>query len=152
MIHETPLDPITILLIEDSPGDIELIREGLKQGRVANQLFVAEDGEQAVSFLKQQGAYARDPRPDLVLLDINLPKKNGHEVLRFIREDDQLSSLPVIMLTTSDSDIDIIKGYNQHVNAYITKPVRANDFLAAVRAIEGFWLALVKLPPKAQAA
>ena len=145
-MNNVPLKPISILLIEDSPGDVELIREGLELGKVSVTLNVAADGEEGLAYLRQTGAHSDKLRPDLVLLDINLPKKNGHEVLQAIRADAKLTALPVIMLTTSDNDKDIFKSYNHHVNAYITKPVNATDFLAAVRDIEEFWLTLVKFP------
>lgn len=142
------MNPISILLIEDSPGDVELVREGLRLGKVANTLHVAKDGEEGINFLRQQGQFASQERPDLVLLDLNLPKKSGHEILHFVRNDKKLETLPIIILTTSENERDIVKGYQLHVNAYVTKPLRADDFLAAVKDIEEFWLALVTLPPK----
>lgn len=144
--NSSAMRPIVILLIEDNPGDVELIQEGLKQGKVTNSLYVAHDGDDGLAFLRQEGVHADKPRPDIVVLDINLPKRNGHEVLSAIRSDPGLSAMPVIMLTTSNSDRDILRGYQNHVNAYITKPINAGDFLSAMRVIEDFWITLVKLP------
>ena len=138
-----------ILLVEDNPGDIELIREALRSGKILNDLHVVEDGFDALAFLRQQGRFVGMPMPDLVLLDINLPRKSGHEVLAEIRADPEFKTMPVIILTTSDLDKDILQGYQHHVNAYVTKPALVADFFEAVKTIEQFWLTLVKLPSDA---
>lgn len=138
--------PVEILLVEDNPGDIRLIVEVLKEGKVRNSLHVVEDGEQALAYLRRQGAYEQSVRPDVILLDLNLPKIDGHGVLEVIKEDDSLKHIPVIVLTTSEADQDILKAYNLHANCYIRKPVNLDDFLTVVRSIENFWLSIVKLP------
>lgn len=137
---------IEILLVEDNPGDIRLIVEVLKDGKLHNNLSVVEDGEQALSYLKRGGSYPNAIVPDLILLDLNLPKINGTEVLAEIRKDPQLKHIPVIILTTSEAEQDILKAYDLHANCYITKPVNLDDFLTVVRSIEDFWLTIVKLP------
>lgn len=139
--------PIDILLVEDSPGDVRLTREALKEGKILNNLHVAKDGVEAIEFLRRRGQFTGAVRPDLILLDLNLPRKNGTEVLAEIKEDDDLKSIPVVILTVSQADEDIIKSYNLHANCYIKKPVELNQFLEVVKAIEDFWLAIVKLPP-----
>jgi CheY-like chemotaxis protein len=139
--------PIEILLVEDSPGDVRLTREALKEGKILNNLHVAKDGVEAIEFLRRRGQFTGAVRPDLILLDLNLPRKNGTEVLAEIKEDDDLKSIPVVILTVSQADEDIIKSYNLHANCYIKKPVELNQFLEVVKAIEDFWLAIVKLPP-----
>lgn len=141
-------EPLFILLVEDSPGDVELIREGLRKGKVANAIKVVEDGEEAMAYLLREGKYKDQPRPHLVLLDVNIPKKNGHEVLKAIRSNPDIATIPVVMLTTSDLDKDIISSYECHVNAYITKPMDPTEFINVVTTIEHFWLALVTLPPR----
>jgi CheY-like chemotaxis protein len=141
------MESIHILLVEDNEGDVLLIREALEDGRVVNEMSVARDGEKAIRFLSQEGQYKDEKRPDLVILDINLPRKNGHEVLEFIKESDELKHIPVIMLTTSSSERDIVQSYKRHANCYITKPVEVDDFLKAVTSIENFWINLVQLPP-----
>jgi CheY-like chemotaxis protein len=138
--------PIEILLVEDNPGDVRLIREALKEGKVRNILHVVCDGVEAIAFLRQQGEYSGFPRPDLILLDLNLPKKDGREVLAEIKADEDLKRIPVVVLTTSQSEIDILKSYNLHANCYITKPVDLEQFLGVVKSIEDFWLTVVKLP------
>ncbi len=135
---------MNILLVEDNPGDVELFREALSHRELL--IHVVEDGVDAISFLSQKGAYANMPPPALVVLDINLPRKNGHEVLAEIRADPRLTALPVVMFTTSDYRKDIIKGYQAHVSAYVTKPGSASQYRAAVKEIESFWLSLAKLP------
>ena len=141
------MKPITILLVEDNPGDVDLAREALETGKVHNSLHVVSDGEAAMAFLRQQGIYSNAPRPDLVLLDLNLPKKDGREVLLEIKSDDTLKRLPVVILTTSKAEEDILKTYNLHANCYITKPIDLNQFIKVVHAIEEFWFTIVKLPP-----
>jgi len=139
--------PIEILLIEDSPGDVCLTREALKEGKVLNNLNVVKDGVEAIAFLRREGQYAHAVRPNLILLDLNLPRKNGTEVLAEIKEDPELKRIPVVILTVSQAEEDIIKTYNLHANCYIKKPVELNQFLEVVKAIEDFWLVIVKLPP-----
>jgi chemotaxis family two-component system response regulator Rcp1 len=138
--------PIEILLVEDNPGDVRLIKEALKEGKVRNTLHVASDGVEAITFLRKQGEYSGIPRPDLILLDLNLPKKDGREVLAEIKADEDLKRIPVVVLTTSQSEIDILKSYNLHANCYITKPVDLGQFLEVVKSIEDFWLTVVRLP------
>jgi CheY-like chemotaxis protein len=137
---------IEILLVEDSAGDIRLTREALRDAKVQNKLHVVSDGMQATYFLRQQGMYANAPRPDLILLDLNLPKKSGREVLEEIKLDPSLKSIPVVVLTTSAAEEDILRSYQLHANCYITKPVDLDQFLKVVRDIDSFWLAIVRLP------
>ena len=137
--------PIEVLLVEDNPGDVRLTREALKDAKVRNTLHVAMDGVEALAFLRRQGKYATVPRPDLILLDLNLPKKNGREVLEEIKQDDALSHIPVVILTTSQAELDIVESYRLHANAYVTKPVDLEQFLKVVGSIEEFWLEIVKL-------
>ena len=138
--------PIEILLVEDNPGDIRLTQEGLKEGKIFNNLSVVEDGIEALAFLRHEGKYADAPRPDLILLDLNLPRKDGREVLQEIKSDPSLRRIPVVILTTSHAEVDIIGTYNQHANCYITKPVDFEQFVNVVKSIENFWLTIVKLP------
>ena len=140
--------PIEILMVEDNPGDVRLTVEALKEGKVRNNLRTVEDGVEAMAFLRRQGKYAEAPRPDLVLLDLNLPKMNGREVLAEIKDDDDLRRIPVVILTVSKAEQDIIKSYNLHANCYITKPVDLDQFLEVVKSIENFWLTVVMLPPR----
>lgn len=138
--------PIEILLVEDSPGDVRLTREALRDAKVRNVLHVVADGLEATAFLLRQGKYASAPRPDLILLDLNLPKKSGREVLEEIKMDSSLSTIPVVILTTSAAEEDILRSYQLHANCYITKPVDLDQFLRVVKTIDSFWLAIVKLP------
>jgi CheY-like chemotaxis protein len=138
--------PIEILLVEDSPGDVRLTQEVLKEAKVRNQLHVVGDGAEAMTFLKKEGKYADAPRPDLILLDLNLPKKDGREVLDEIKSDENLRRIPVVVLTISKSEEDVFKSYDLHANCYITKPVDLDQFLKVVKSIEDFWLTIVKLP------
>ncbi len=138
--------PIDILLVEDNPGDVRLTQEALKEAKVRNDLHVVSDGVEAIAFLRKEGVYKDVPRPDMILLDLNMPKKNGHEVLTEIKADDNLKRIPVVMLTVSKADEDIIKSYNLHANCFITKPVDLDQFLKVVKSIEDFWLTIVKLP------
>jgi CheY-like chemotaxis protein len=138
--------PVEILLVEDNPGDVRLTKEALKEGKVANNLHVAMDGMEALAFLRKEGEYKDKPRPDLILLDLNLPKKDGREVLEEIKQDASLKKIPVVILTTSQDEADILKTYKLHANCYITKPVDLNQFIKVVHSIEDFWLTLVKLP------
>ena len=140
--------PIEILLVEDNPGDVRLTVEALKEGKVRNILHTVEDGEEAMKFLRRQEPYAKAPRPDLVLLDLNLPKMNGREVLAEIKEDPNLRRIPVVILTVSKAEQDIVKTYDLHANCYINKPVDLEQFLTVVQSIENFWLTVVKLPPR----
>lgn len=141
--------PIEILLVEDNPGDVRLTKESFKEAKVRNKLHVVEDGVEAMAFLRQEGKYADAPRPDLILLDLNLPKKDGREVLGEIKTDEDLRRIPVVVLTVSKADEDILKAYNLNANCYITKPIGLNQFIKVVKTIEEFWLTIVKLPPKA---
>jgi len=137
--------PIEILLVEDNPGDARLTREALRDARVRNNLHVAADGVEALAFLRRQGKHAAVAKPDLILLDLNLPKKDGREVLEEIKGDDQLRHIPVVILTTSQAERDIIESYRLRANAYVTKPVDLEQFLKVVQSIEHFWLEIVKL-------
>ncbi len=138
--------PIEILLVEDNPGDVRLTLEALKEGKVSNHLSVVSDGVEALAFLRRQGTYTEAPRPDLVLLDLNLPKKDGREVLGEIKLDEALKRIPVVVLTTSRAEEDILKSYDLYANCYITKPVDLERFFTVVKSIEDFWLTVVKLP------
>ena len=138
--------PIWILLVEDDPGDVMLVQEGLKDAKVLNELSVVEDGVKAMAFLRLEGEYAGAARPDLVLLDLNLPKKDGREVLAEIKADEQLRRIPVVVMTSSSAEQDILKTYDLQANCYVTKPVDLERFIEMVKAIEDFWLTLVKLP------
>jgi len=141
--------PIEILLVEDSPSDTELTQEALREAKVRNHLSTVEDGVLAMDFLRRRGVFAGAPRPDLIMLDLNLPRKDGREVLAEIKEDPELKTIPVVVLTTSQADQDILRAYHLHANCYITKPVDFEQFLQAIRSIESFWLLVVTLPPKA---
>ncbi|MFT5131010.1 MAG: chemotaxis family two-component system response regulator Rcp1 [Rhodothermales bacterium] len=138
--------PIEILQVEDNPGDVELTREALDDAGLAYRLHVATDGQQALSFLRREGICASAPRPDIILLDLNLPRMDGRETLAAIKQDDNFRRIPVIVLTTSDAESDIRASYNLHANCFITKPVDLDDFLEVVRAIQSFWLGVAKIP------
>ncbi|AKJ00125.1 response regulator receiver domain-containing protein [Archangium gephyra] len=138
--------PIEILLVEDNPGDVRLTIEALKEGKVRNRLSVARDGVEALAFLRREGSHASASRPDLILLDLNLPKKDGREVLAEIKEDSRLRRIPVVVLTTSKAEEDILRTYDLHANCYITKPVDLEQFISVVRSIDDFWLSVVRLP------
>jgi CheY-like chemotaxis protein len=138
--------PVEILLVEDSPGDVRLTTEALKEAKVLNNLNVAQDGIAAMAFLRREGAHAKAPRPDVILLDLNLPKKDGREVLAEIKADPNFRRIPVVVLTTSRAEEDVVRAYDLHANCYITKPVDFKQFLEVVRSIEDFWLTVVKLP------
>ncbi len=146
--HRPEFRPIEILMVEDNPGDVRLTMEALEEGKVRNNLYTVVDGEEALAFLRRQGRYADMPRPDLILLDLNLPKKTGQEVLAEIKADPELKRIPVVILTVSEAEADIIKTYNLHANCYITKPVDLERFIEVVKSIEDFWLTVVMLPPK----
>jgi two-component system response regulator len=139
---------IEILLVEDNPADIRLAQEAFKDAKVHNILYTVGDGVEAMAFLRRQGKYADAPRPDLILLDLNLPKKDGREVLAEIKTDERLKLIPVVILTVSKDEEDILKTYNLHANCYITKPIDFEQFMKVVKGIEEFWLTIVKLPPK----
>ena len=144
----TPLvRPIEILLVEDSPSDTELTVEALQEGKIYNHLSVVEDGVQALDFLKRRASYAEAPRPDLILLDLNLPRKDGRQVLAELEADPDLKMIPVVVLTTSRADEDVLRAYSLHANCYILKPVDFKQFVEVVKYIEHFWLSVVKLPP-----
>ena len=140
------MKPIDILLVEDNPGDVRLTREALRDGKVKNNLHVAVDGVEAMAFLRREGPFATAPRPDIILLDLNLPRKNGREVLAEVKADPALMRIPVVVLTTSKDEHDVLTSYEYHANCYITKPVDLEQFLTVVRSIEEFWFTIVRLP------
>lgn len=146
MVESEMGSPVNILLVEDNPGDARLATEALRESKVSNTLYWAKDGEEAMAFLRQEGEHAGKPRPDIVLLDLNLPKKDGREVLADIKSDDRLKTIPVVILTTSENEEDVMRTYALHCNCYITKPIDLKQFLKVVRSIEDFWLTIVKLP------
>jgi chemotaxis family two-component system response regulator Rcp1 len=141
--------PIEILLVEDNPADARLTREAFKDGKVFHNLNVVTDGIEALAYLRKEGKYADAPRPDIILLDLNLPRKDGREVLSEIKSDDSLRRIPVVILTTSAAEQDVLSSYNLHANCYITKPVDLDQFLKVVHWVEDFWLTIVKLPREA---
>jgi chemotaxis family two-component system response regulator Rcp1 len=138
--------PAQILLVEDSPSDVRLTQEVLSEAKIANDLHVVGDGVEAMQFLRGEGAFAASPRPDLILLDLNLPRKGGREVLAEIKQDSELASIPVIVLTTSREEEDVLRSYELHANSYISKPIDLQDFIDVVRSIEDYWLSIVRLP------
>ena len=138
--------PVEILLVEDSPGDVRLTREALRDGKVRNNLSVVTDGVEALAFLRREGRYADAPRPDVILLDLNLPKKDGREVLAEVKADERLRRIPVVVLTTSADERDVLRSYELQAACYITKPVDLDQFIAVVQSIEDFWLTIVTLP------
>ncbi|MCF6154585.1 MAG: response regulator [Candidatus Brocadia sp.] len=146
MNNEEMAKPIEILLVEDSPGDVRLTQEALKEAKMRNNLHIVGDGVEAMSFLRKKDKYANAPRPDLILLDLNLPKKDGREVLAEIKSEEDLKSIPVVVLTISKSEEDILRSYNLHANCYVTKPIDFDQFTTVVKAIENFWFTIVKLP------
>lgn len=148
MSSQTVSRPIEVLLVEDNPGDVRLTREALREGKVRNNLHTVPDGVEALAFLRREGKYAAVPRPDLILLDLNLPKKDGREVLGAVKADASLRTIPVVVLTSSQAEQDIARAYDLHANCYITKPVDLDQFIAVVRSIEDFWFTIVKLPPE----
>ena len=139
--------PIEILLVEDNPGDVRLTKEALKEGKVYSNLHTVKDGVEAMEFLRKQGKYKDVPRPDIILLDLNLPRKDGREVLEEIKSDDVLKRIPVVVLTTSKAEEDVLRTYNLHANCYVTKPVDLEKFIVVVKSIDIFWLTVVTLPP-----
>jgi CheY-like chemotaxis protein len=148
MSNEIQGRPVEILLVEDSPADVRLTEENFKESKIFNNLHVVSDGVEAIAFLRREGNYVKAVRPDLILLDLNLPKKNGHEVLAEIKAENELKSIPVVMLTDSKADEDILKAYNLHANCYITKPIDLEQFTKVVKSIEEFWFSIVKLPAR----
>jgi chemotaxis family two-component system response regulator Rcp1 len=144
--NKTSIQPIEILLVEDNPGDSRLAKEALKDSKLMNALYIVEDGVEAMNFLYMKGKYSKMPRPDLIILDLNLPKKDGREVLAEIKTDDNLKRIPVVILTISKAEEDILKTYNLHANCFITKPIDLDQFMKVVKSIEDFWLTIVKLP------
>ncbi|WP_135363158.1 response regulator [Halosimplex halophilum] len=141
-------EPVEILLAEDNPGDVTLTRKALERGSISNNLHVVGDGVEALSFLRQEGEYADEPRPDLVLLDLNMPRKDGRDVLEEIKTDDDLRRIPVVVMTSSEAEEDIVQSYDLHANAYLTKPIDFDGFLDIVKRIEDFWLTVVRMPPE----
>jgi len=144
-----PPVPIEVLLVEDDPGDVLMTQEAFEEHKVRNKLSVVSDGEEALAYLRREGPYAEAPRPDLILLDLNLPRVDGREVLAVIKDDDDLRRIPVVVLTTSQADEDILRSYSLHANAYVTKPVDFERFITVVRQIDNFFVSVVKLPPRA---
>ncbi len=138
--------PVEVLLVEDNPGDVRLTLEAFKENKLYSNMYVVGDGIEALAFLRQEGKYANAPRPGLILLDLNLPKKDGREVLAEIKGDPDLKRIPVVILTTSAAEEDILRTYNLHANCYVTKPVDLDQFIKIVRSIEDFWLTIVNLP------
>lgn len=152
MVETLPSRPIEILLVEDNPGDARLTQEALHEGKIRNNLHHARDGVEALAFLRREGEFAKAPKPDLVLLDLNLPRKDGREVLAEMKQDSRLRTIPVVVLTTSEAENDIVRSYELHANCYITKPVGLEQFISIVREIESFWLAVVTLPTRNETA
>ena len=148
MMGTTANAPIDILLVEDNPGDVRLTKEALHDAKVLNNLTVAVDGVEALAALRREGRFADAPRPDIILLDLNLPRKDGREVLAEIKEDPGLRRIPVVVLTTSKAEEDVVRTYNLHANCYITKPVDLEQFMTVVKSIEDFWFTVVRLPPE----
>ncbi len=146
MSIQPPRHEIEILLVEDNPGDVRLTREALKDANMVNRLSVVKDGVEALAFLRNEGNYADAPRPDLMLLDLNLPRMDGREVLAELKNDPDLRRIPVVVLTTSEAEADVLKAYDLHANCYVTKPVDLDDFLSVARVIDNFWLTIVRLP------
>ena len=140
--------PVEILLVEDNPGDYRLTQEALREGKVYNNLYWAQDGVEALEFLRRRGRYSDVPRPDIVLLDLNLPKKDGREVLSEIKGDENLRSIPVVILTTSQAEEDVVRSYDLHANCYVTKPVDLEKFITVVQSIDRFWLTIATLPTR----
>lgn len=140
--------PIEVLLVEDDPGDVLMTQEAFADYKISNRLSVVNNGEDAIAYLRKQGSFADAPTPDLVLLDLNLPRRDGREVLRDIKGDDELRRIPIVVLTTSDAEEDVLASYLLHANAYVRKPVDFEQFVAAVRAIDDFFITVVRLPPR----
>ena len=149
-MHSQKRKLVEILLVEDNPGDVRLTQEALKETKVLNRLNVVKDGVEAINYLRHAKGYEEAVTPDLILLDLNLPRKDGREVLQDIKADPQLRHIPVVILTVSQAEQDIMKTYDLHANCYITKPINLDQFVEVVKAIEDFWLTIVKLPPRAE--
>jgi CheY-like chemotaxis protein len=151
MTSPTGIDgtPIEVLLVEDDPGDVLMTQEAFEEHKVRNRLAVVSDGSEALAYLRREGAFADAVRPDLILLDLNLPRRDGREVLAEIKKDEDLGKIPVVVLTTSSADEDILRSYQLHANAYVTKPVDFDRFISVVRQIDEFFVSVVKLPPRA---
>lgn len=147
MIDRKHGEPIIILLVEDNPADARLVKEAMKEVKINNTLYHVPDGVEAMAFLRSQGGYAKMPRPDLILLDLNMPRKDGRQTLKEIKDDPELKRIPVVVLTVSDAEEDIIKSYDLHANCYVTKPLNLEEFSKVVAGIENFWFEIVKLPP-----
>ena len=147
---ESNLKPVEVLLVEDNTGDVRLTLEAMKEGKVINNLSIASDGVEAMAFLRKEGRYKDAARPDIILLDLNLPKKDGREVLAEIKADPSLRLIPVVVLTTSQAEEDILRTYNLHANCYVTKPVDLEQFINVVKSINDFWFSVVKLPTVTQ--
>jgi CheY-like chemotaxis protein len=147
MIEHRDGEPVDILLVEDNPGDVRLTREAFAEARINNDLHDVNDGEAALDFLHQRDDHADAPRPDLILLDLNLPKVDGLDVLEEVKSHDDLRTIPVVVLTSSEAEEDVVQSYEQHTNAYLTKPIDPNEFVDVIRSFERFWLTLVELPP-----
>jgi two-component system, chemotaxis family, response regulator Rcp1 len=147
-MQNSNIKPIDILVVEDNSGDARLIKEVLNEGKVNNKLYVVNDGVKAMDFLHKKGEFSGAPLPDLIILDLNLPRKDGREVLAEIKEDNVLKKIPVVVMTISQAEEDILKSYNLHANCYITKPIDLDQFVKVVKSIEDFWFSIVKLPPK----
>jgi CheY-like chemotaxis protein len=148
MIKKNVGKAVDILLVEDNPGDVRLTKEALRDAKVLNKIFVAKDGVEAMEFLRKEGAFTDRHTPDLILLDLNLPRKDGREVLAEIKEDPKLKHIPVVILTSSKADEDVLEAYNLHANCYVTKPVDLNGFVEIMHSMEEFWFTIVKLPPE----
>jgi two-component system, chemotaxis family, response regulator Rcp1 len=148
MSEHLQAQPVEILLVEDNPGDVRLVQEALRDSKLINKMHAVTDGQKALAYLRKEGLFADAVRPDLVLLDLNLPRKDGREVLAEIKADDALRQIPVVIVTSSKAEEDILKAYDHHANCYITKPVDLEKFMEVVRAIEEFWVSIVKLPAK----
>jgi chemotaxis family two-component system response regulator Rcp1 len=140
--------PVDILLVEDNPGDVRLAKEALKECKIDNTVYVAQDGIEALAFLRKEGEHEKAPRPDLILLDLNLPRKSGREVLAEVKADPSLRRIPIVVMTVSRDEEDVLKAYNLHANCYITKPIDFGQFIRITKSIEDFWFRIVKLPPK----
>lgn len=145
-MFEGQIRPLNVLLVEDNPGDIRLMREALRDGSTRKKLDAVEDGEEALAYLRREAKYADAPKPDLIFLDLNLPKKDGREVLNEIKRDDQLRRIPVVILTTSEAERDVARAYELHANCYIKKPTDLDEYMEVIRACENFWLHIVRLP------
>jgi len=147
MANGNCVSPIEILLVEDDPADARLTQEALREEKLHNNLSIVKDGVEALAFLRREGKYSKAVRPDLILLDLNLPKKDGREVLKEIKNDDDLKAIPVVVLTVSQAEEDVVKAYGAHANCYITKPIDLSQFSRVVKSLKNFWLTIVKLPP-----